>query len=96
MGDDPKKEGNKSLRVFIPRRRVGTVDIVKGNFDIFSPVSVFAFSMEISIVAQSGYKIFNSKARLGKVIKIKRSLRVESIVREWVSSLKERNFTDVL
>ena len=51
VGDDPKKEGNKFLGVLIPRRRVGTVDIVEGNFDIFSPVSVFAFSMEISIVA---------------------------------------------
>ena len=51
VGDDPKKEGNKSLSVFIPRRRVGSVDIVEGNLDILPPMSVFAFSMEISIVA---------------------------------------------
>ena len=58
MRDDPKKKGNKSLCVFIPRRRVGSVDIVEGNLDILPPVSVFAFSMEISIVAESGYNIF--------------------------------------
>ena len=51
VGDDPKKEGNKFLSLFIPRRRVGSVDIVEGNLDILPPMSVFAFSMEISIVA---------------------------------------------
>ena len=51
MGDDPKKEGNEFFCVLIPRRRVGAVDVVEGNLDILTPVSVFAFSMEISIVA---------------------------------------------
>ena len=65
VGDDPKKEGNEFFCVLIPRRRVGAVDVVEGNLDILTPVSVFAFSMEISIVAESGYNIFNSEARLG-------------------------------
>ena len=51
VGDDSKKKGNKSLGVLIPRRRVGSVDIVECNLDILPPVSVFAFGMEISIVA---------------------------------------------
>ena len=61
MGDDPKKEGNKFFSVLIPRRRVDAVDIVEGNLDVLPPVGVFAFSMEISIVAQSRHRIFNSK-----------------------------------
>ena len=51
VGDDSKKEGNEFFGVLIPGRRVGAVDIVEGNLDILAPVSVFAFSMEISIVA---------------------------------------------
>ena len=51
VGDDPKKEGNEFFGVLIPRRRVGAVDIIEGNLDVLPPVSVFAFSMEISIVA---------------------------------------------
>ena len=51
VGYDSKKESDKFLCVFIPRRRVGAIDVVEGNLDILAPVSVFAFSMEISIVA---------------------------------------------
>ena len=51
VGDDSKKEGNEFFGVLIPRRRVDVVDVVEGNLDILPPVGVFAFSMEISIVA---------------------------------------------
>ena len=49
--DDPEKEGNEFFGVLVPRRRVRGVDIVEGDLDILPPVGVFAFSMEISIVA---------------------------------------------
>ena len=55
MGNYPKKESNKSLSVLVPRGRVVAIYVVEGHFDILPPVGVFAFIMEVSIVAQSGF-----------------------------------------
>ena len=55
MGNYSKKESNKSLSVLVPRGRVGAIYVVEGYFDILSPVGVFAFIMEVSMVAQSGF-----------------------------------------
>ena len=51
VGYDSKKESHKFLCVSIPRRRVGAIDVVEGNLDILAPVGVFAFIMEVSVVA---------------------------------------------
>ena len=51
VGYDSKEESHKFLCVFVPRRRIGAVDVVEGNLDILAPVSVFAFIMEVSVVA---------------------------------------------
>ena len=51
VGYDSKKESHKFLCVFVPRRRIGAVDVVEGNLDILAPVGVFAFIMEVAIVA---------------------------------------------
>ena len=55
MGNYPKKESNKPLSVLVPRGRVGAIYVVEGHFDILPPVGVFAFIMEVSMVAQSGF-----------------------------------------